>query len=203
MGTVASASGFLAALREISLQRARCAVWSRTERRPGRRACTISVAGGRRSGAAIRASHRMSITTPNWKSEHLLDKIRFPSDRILRWSLLTIAGIGLGVGALAHVVRQPGLAHLAWTIATIPVALVLAISIVRDFLLGRLGVDAVALLSMTASLLLGESLAGAVVALMYSGGNVLEDYAVFRAEHDLRSLVDRAPRVAHRHLHGS
>ena len=48
---------------------------------------------------------------------------------------------------------------------------------------------------MIAALALGQPLAGAVVALMYSGGNVLEDIAVARAEHDLRSLVDRAPRV--------
>jgi hypothetical protein len=39
-----------------------------------------------------------------------------------------------------------------------------------DSLSGRLGVDAIALLSMTAALALGEPLAGAVVALMYSGG---------------------------------
>jgi heavy metal translocating P-type ATPase len=47
---------------------------------------------------------------------------------------------------------------------------------------------------------LRQPLAGAVVALMYSGGNVLEEIAVARAEHDLRSLVDRAPRVAHRRV---
>jgi heavy metal translocating P-type ATPase len=35
---------------------------------------------------------------------------------------------------------------------------------------------------------------------MYSGGNVLEDIAVARAEHDLRALVDRAPREAHRRI---
>jgi heavy metal translocating P-type ATPase len=74
----------------------------------------------------------------------------------------------------------------------------LAVSIVRDFLAGRLGVDAIALVSMSAALALGQPLAGAVVALMYSGGNVLEDIAVARAERDLRSLVNRAPRVAHR-----
>jgi heavy metal translocating P-type ATPase len=74
----------------------------------------------------------------------------------------------------------------------------LAFQIVRDFLAGRFGVDAIALVSMSAALALGQPLAGAVVALMYSGGNVLEDIAVARAEHDLRSLVDRAPREAHR-----
>ena len=33
---------------------------------------------------------------------------------------------------------------------------------------------------------------------MYAGGNVLEDFAVARAERDLKSLIDRVPRVAHR-----
>jgi cation transport ATPase len=38
---------------------------------------------------------------------------------------------------------------------------------------------------------------------MYSAGNVLEDIAVGRAEHDLRALVDRAPRLAHRETGGA
>ena len=33
---------------------------------------------------------------------------------------------------------------------------------------------------------------------MYAGGNVLEDFAIARAERDLKSLIDRAPRIAHR-----
>jgi cation transport ATPase len=33
---------------------------------------------------------------------------------------------------------------------------------------------------------------------MYAGGNILEDFAIARAERDLRSLIDRAPKVAHR-----
>lgn len=125
-----------------------------------------------------------------------------PLERAVRWSLVTIAVIGLAGGILARVADQPRLAHLAWTLATVPVLAGLAASIVRDFLSGRVGVDAVALLSMATALVLGQSLAGAVIALMYSGGNVLEDLAVFRAEHDLRSLVDRAPRIAHRHVGG-
>src|SRR5215470_7970094 len=133
---------------------------------------------------------------------HPQGKMLMPLERVLRWSLVAVAIIGLATGILAHVMDQPSLAHLAWTLATIPVLLGLAASIVRDFLSGRVGVDAVALLSMATALLLGESLAGAVVALMYSGGNVLEDFAVFRAEHGLRSLLDRAPRVAHCHIDG-
>ncbi len=123
------------------------------------------------------------------------------SQRVLRWSLVAIAILGLAAGILAYATGRSGLAHLCWTLATVPVIAGLAVSIIRDFLAGRLGVDAIALLSMTAALALGEPLAGAVVALMYSGGNVLEEIAVSRAEHDLRSLVDRAPRVAHRRAH--
>jgi heavy metal translocating P-type ATPase len=123
-----------------------------------------------------------------------------PLERVLRGSLVTVAVLGLGAGILAHIAGQSGLAHLSWTLATVPVVAGLAVSIVRDLLAGRLGVDAIALLSMTAALALGEPLAGAVVALMYSGGNVLEEIAVSRAEHDLRALVDRAPRVAHRRV---
>jgi len=119
-------------------------------------------------------------------------------ERILRWALVTIAIAGLTAGIFAYLTDRPGVADLCWTLATVPVVAGLAVSIVRDFLAGRLGVDAIALVSMSAALALGQPLAGAVVALMYSGGNVLEEIAVARAEHGLRSLLDRAPRVAHR-----
>ena len=61
-----------------------------------------------------------------------------------------------------------------------------------------MGVDLLALLSMAAALALGETLAGVIVAVMYASGQALEDYAVGRAERDLKALIDRAPRVAHR-----
>jgi heavy metal translocating P-type ATPase len=80
----------------------------------------------------------------------------------------------------------------------VPVILGLLIAIVRELTAGRLGVDAVALVSMSAAVVLGQELAGIVIAIMYAGGNVLEDFAVARAERDLRSLIDRAPRLAHR-----
>ena len=121
-------------------------------------------------------------------------------ERVLRWALVSIAIAGLSAGILAFLAGRSDLANLCWTLATAPVVAGLAISIVRDLLSGRFGVDAIALVSMSAAIVLGQPLAGAVVALMYSGGNVLEDIAVARAEHDLRSLVDRAPREAHRRV---
>lgn len=117
----------------------------------------------------------------------------------LRRLLLTIAIAGLALGLE---VWRSGLGPLSpdtiWTAATLPVVVTLAISILRDFWIGRIGVDAIALVSMSAALLLGQALAAVVVAIMYAGGTVLEDFARGRAERNLKALTDRAPRVAHR-----
>lgn len=119
-------------------------------------------------------------------------------DRLLPRFLVGVAVTGLALGGLARVAGYASLADLSWILATIPVIAGLTYSIIRDVIAGRLGVDAIALVSMAGALALGQPLAGAVIALMYSGGNVLEDFAVARAEHNLRALVDRAPRIAHR-----
>src|SRR5271165_4361400 len=121
-------------------------------------------------------------------------------ERVVRWVLVAVAVTGLAAGAVARIAGRPEVADLSWTLATLPVIVGLAVSIVRDLIAGRLGVDAIALISMSAAIALGQPLAGAVVALMYSGGNVLEEIAVARAEGSLRSLVDRAPRIAHRRV---
>jgi heavy metal translocating P-type ATPase len=120
------------------------------------------------------------------------------AERTLGWALIGIALGALAFGLVAWGLGRSDWASTIWTLGTLPVAVGLLVSIVRDLLAGRLGVDAIAFISMSAAVLLGEPLAGVVVAVMYAGGNVLEDLAVARAERDLKSLVDRAPRVAHR-----
>ncbi|MFN8203167.1 MAG: heavy metal translocating P-type ATPase [Solirubrobacteraceae bacterium] len=67
----------------------------------------------------------------------------------------------------------------------------------------RLGVDVIALVAMVGALVLGEYLAGAVVALMYSGGQAIESAAGRRARRELTALVERAPKVAHRRRDGA
>ena len=119
-------------------------------------------------------------------------------ERLVRKGLVVNAVSGLALGLAFWFAGREVLAGWLWAAGTLPVVIGLAISMTRDLLAGRMGVDAVALVSMSAALLLGEYLAGAVVALMYAGGNLLEDFAVARAERDLKALVDRAPRIAHR-----
>ena len=122
------------------------------------------------------------------------------NERQFRRALVAIALAGLVTGLGAWFSGRADLANWCWAGGTVPVVAGLFVSMVRDFLAGRLGVDAVAFVSMSGALILGENLAGIVVAIMYSGGNLLEDFAVARAERDLRSLIDRAPKVAHRRV---
>lgn len=117
--------------------------------------------------------------------------------RLVRRSLLASAAAALALGGLAGLSARSDLAALIWAVGTIPIAIDLLLSILRAIFRGQFGVDAIALVSMTGALALGEMLAAIVVAVMYAGGSVLEDHAVARAERDLRGLVDRAPRVAH------
>ena len=118
----------------------------------------------------------------------------------IRRVLLAIAVIGLVAGLLIRYTELPLQPAVIWTAATLPVVVALTISILRDFWIGRFGVDAIALLVMSAALVFGEALAAVVVAIMYAGGTVLEDFARGRAERDLRALTDRSPRFAHRRL---
>jgi heavy metal translocating P-type ATPase len=123
---------------------------------------------------------------------------RILDERLVRRALVVIALGGLLTGFVAWSLGRSDLAQWFWAAGTVPVVLALLFSMLRDFLAGRVGVDAIAFVSMSAALVLGQTLAGIVVAIMYAGGNLLEDFAVARAERDLRSLIDRAPRVAHR-----
>jgi heavy metal translocating P-type ATPase len=122
----------------------------------------------------------------------------FVTERLFRRALVAVAVGGLFSGALAWTLARADIAAWCWAAGTLPVVIALLISIVREFAAGQVGVDSVALVSMSGALALGQNLAGVVVAVMYAGGNLLEDIAVARAERDLRLLIDRAPRIAHR-----
>ena len=120
------------------------------------------------------------------------------SERFIRGVLIVWALAALAIGLMALLLDLDVAASWIWAAGTVPVIAALGVSITRDLAAGRIGVDAVALISMTAALILNANLAAVVVAVMYAGGTVLEDFAVARAERDLRSLADRAPRIAHR-----
>lgn len=108
---------------------------------------------------------------------------------------LTVLAVAAGA-VLALVGLRPG-ADIVWAAATAGVALQLTVGIVRDLLHRRAGVDVIALLAMAGALGLGQYLAGAVIAVMLTGGQALEDYAAGRARRELTALLEAAPRAAH------
>ena len=63
---------------------------------------------------------------------------------------------------------------------------------------GEFGADHLAAVSIAASVLLGEYLAGTIVVLMLAGGDTLEHFAVAEATSVLRALARRVPTLAHR-----
>jgi heavy metal translocating P-type ATPase len=115
-------------------------------------------------------------------------------------SSLLLAGcvLGLGGGGVAWIAGRHGLEDALWAgtagLALIPVTT----ELVRKLLRRSAGVDMIAILAIIGALILGEYLAGAVIGLMIATGRALEQYAANRAERELSSLLERAPRLAHR-----
>ena len=122
----------------------------------------------------------------------------------LRRSALLAGTFGpLAAGGICRLLGLTGPADALWIAAT-AVALVPAAWWVFDGLRHRrFGVDVIALLALVGALVVGEYLAGALIAVMLATGRSLEDYASSRARRDLRALLERMPREARRYEDGS
>ncbi|MBQ0809712.1 heavy metal translocating P-type ATPase [Roseovarius sp.] len=123
------------------------------------------------------------------------------SDR-LKTALLLLAVAGLVMGLGFYLAGEAKIADLFWTAGVLPALAALVIEILRSLSRGEVGLDIVAALSMTAALIFGETLAAAVVAVMYSGGTFLESFAEGRARREMHALLSRVPRTATRHRNG-
>ena len=132
--------------------------------------------------------------TERTKSSMLNDRLKI--------ALLTVALLGLPRGLGLTFADLPSLAETLWIAGVLPVLAALVVEIVRSLCRGEVGLDIVAALSMSAALLFGETLAAAVVALMYSGGTFLESFAEGRARREMSDLLSRVPRTATRHRDG-
>lgn len=110
--------------------------------------------------------------------------------------IVTVCALLIGIGLSAAGLTTA--AQWSWTgatlVATVP-ALWWVVAAVRH---GKLGVDAIAVFALVGALLVGEYLAGALIATMLATGRALDTAASRRATRDLRALLDRAPRTARR-----
>ncbi len=110
--------------------------------------------------------------------------------------LLVVAGAGLAIGLSLWGLGLDVPAEYVWGVATAPILLGLVIQIIVSLRRGDVGLDIVAALSMSAALAFGQPLAGNVVALMYSGGQILEIFAQGRAQREMTALLGRVAHTA-------
>jgi heavy metal translocating P-type ATPase len=120
----------------------------------------------------------------------------------LKTVILLLAVAGLTLGLAVWFAGRSDIADAIWIAGVAPALAALLVEILRSLRSGEVGLDIVAALSMSAALVFGETLAAAVVAVMYSGGTFLEAFAEGRARRSMQDLLSRVPRTATRHQDG-
>ncbi|MBU8831862.1 heavy metal translocating P-type ATPase [Mycolicibacterium goodii] len=111
-------------------------------------------------------------------------------------ALLVLTVIAFVGGGVAWLMGQGRAADAFWTAGTVVAVVPAAAWVLRGLRHGRVGVDVIAVLSLVGTLVVGEYLAGSLVAVMLATGRTLDAAAARRASRDLRALLDRAPRIA-------
>jgi heavy metal translocating P-type ATPase len=109
----------------------------------------------------------------------------------------TLLILAFGLALRLH----PDLAR--WSVPTLMTGLVflgapVAWRTIRGMLRGEFAADVVAMLAIVTAIVLVEPIAGLVIVLMQTGGELLERYAEGRASDAVRELEAAAPRIAHR-----
>lgn len=112
--------------------------------------------------------------------------------------LLIVTAAALTAGGIAWLAGARGLADLFWAAGTVAAVIPAIGWVLAALRRGHAGVDLIAVLALGGTLAVGEYLAGALIALMLATGRTLEAAAQRRASHDLRALLEHAPRSAHR-----
>jgi len=144
-----------------------------------------------------------AITLP--KLRHQPPVRRFwESVAILHRRRTTVIAVFSAIAILVHLVLRFAL-RASLGISQIPLLVVLVFGgiplvyeLAKNLLRREFGSDLLAGISIITSVLLNEYLAGAIVVLMLSGGEALENYALRNASSVLRALAKRMPAIAHR-----
>ncbi|TMR04233.1 cadmium-translocating P-type ATPase [Actinomadura soli] len=112
--------------------------------------------------------------------------------------LFAVTGGGLAAGAALRWAVGTEAGDVVWMLVTV-LALGPAVWwVLAGLMHRRFGSDVIAVLALAGTMAVGEALAGAVIAVMLTGGRLLEERAGRRARRDLGALLSLAPRVAHR-----
>ena len=114
--------------------------------------------------------------------------------------LFALSAGALAAGGIAWLAGSHHVADACWIAGTFVAVIPASVWVLAALRRGRFGVDLIAVLSLIGTLLVGEYLAGALIAVMVAGGRALEAAAERRASHDLRALLEHAPRFARRRV---
>ncbi|MFJ5956410.1 heavy metal translocating P-type ATPase [Paenarthrobacter sp. NPDC092416] len=120
----------------------------------------------------------------------------------LRFPLVAATLVVIVCVAVLAASGQSAAAQWAANIYSLAVAVYRAGSMVKGLLHGRWGIDLLAVTAICSTVTVGEYVAALIVVLMLTGGEALEQFAQGRASKELRALLDRSPRTAHRELPG-
>ncbi|MGW3601119.1 HAD-IC family P-type ATPase, partial [Streptomyces sp. NPDC005167] len=112
--------------------------------------------------------------------------------------LLAVTAGALIAGGIAWLGGSGPVAAACWAAGTAAAILPALAWVIGALRRGRAGVDLIAVLALAGTLATGEYLAGALIALMLATGRWLDAAAERRASHDLRHLLEHAPRSARR-----
>ncbi|KZS61928.1 MAG: heavy metal translocating P-type ATPase [Mycobacterium pseudokansasii] len=122
-----------------------------------------------------------------------------PRVRRLTQPALVVSTVGLlAAGGIAWLLGARDLADGCWIAGTVVAVAPASVWVLAALRRGRIGVDVIAVLSLIGTLLVGEYVAGALIAVMLATGRALDAAAERRASRDLRALLERAPRFARR-----
>ncbi|HEV2165938.1 MAG TPA: heavy metal translocating P-type ATPase [Thermoplasmata archaeon] len=115
---------------------------------------------------------------------------------------LALVGLLLGL-YLTYAGNRPDWGRIAWYATLIAGGAPLVLGTLRRLLRREFASDIIATLAILGAIVLEQPFAGAIIVLMQSGGEAIEEYAHRRATASLDRLVQRAPRWAHRYRQGS
>lgn len=120
-----------------------------------------------------------------------------------RSALLPFVALALVIGTVASISGADDLGVAVWLVASGVLAVDLVLVTIARLREGRVAVDVVALAALVASMVMGEPLAGVILALIVASGDALEQHAHRRAARSSSELLSLAPKVAHRLVAGA
>jgi heavy metal translocating P-type ATPase len=116
---------------------------------------------------------------------------------IKQFKQCSVIFIVLIFGLVFYLLNLPTVTNIAYSLVSLWVLIPMTQKMFKDLFHKNYGLDILAVIAVSASLILGEYLASIVIVLMIASGRALEEYAQEQAQKELSELLKRAPKIAH------